>query len=50
MSTDTYLKYHNEVKQIEDTKARLVWDLMSLEQHLDESHDRFVKLPIFKDH
>ncbi len=39
MRTDPYFNYHKEVKQIEDTKTRLVWDLMSLEQHLGDSHD-----------
>ena len=39
MSTDPYVKYYHEVKKIEDAKARLVWNLMILEQHLDDSHD-----------
>lgn len=37
MSTDPYSIYFEEVKNIEDKKASLVWNLMMIEQHLDDS-------------
>lgn len=39
MSTDPYVKYFKEVKEIEDKKESIVWNLVMIEQHLEESHD-----------
>ena len=39
MNTGTYTKYFKEVKEIEDKKANLLWNLIMVEQYLEESQD-----------